>query len=324
MMAAPCLVLGDRIDLEVGLRCVPGVSVAVLAATLGVAVSTVYRELARNGGRERYRADTAHARAVRCRARPKPSLRAGSALGDRIAGELAELRSPVGISLRLRAEGITGPCPETIYQAIYAGRLGVDPTVVLHTRRRRRYGAHTPSTTNPKGHYLGDFARISTRPVRNDGETGHWEGDLITGVGARTHLITLIETTSKYTVLLPTPEGTKRTKHVVAALAAWASALPPDKARSLTWDRGSELTNWPDLTDLFTQGVYFCDARSPWQRPTSEQNNGHIRNWFPRTGPMTDPNGTRSHHAMHILNTEPRRSLNGHTPHDTYHHPPLH
>ena len=127
-------------------------------------------------------------------------------------------------------------------------------------------------------------------------------------------MVTLIERVSRYTQLLALPDG-YRTAQVVAAVSDWLTSLPPELRRSLTWDRGAELTNWPHLTGL--TDVYFCDPRSPWQRGTNEQNNRTLRFWLPRG---TDLRTIDPQPILPIINNQPRRSLNWATPNHTYHH----
>lgn len=316
-MMAGCLMIRDREDIYACLvedREMPGVLIARL---VGAHPSTISRELSRNGGRCWYRPSNAQLRADLCRRRPRASLSLDTELGRRVRAKLEVGYSPAGTARLLTTEGF-GVAAETIYRAVYDGRLELNSKDCLRTRRRQRRHRHTQATTNPEGNYLGDFQSIHERPDTT-GMPGHWEGDLIIGAWAKTAMITLIERISRYTVLIPLPNG-KASRHVVGTLAAWAKTLPPIMAQSLTWDQGSELTLWPNLTDLFIRGVYFADRRSPWQRGLNEQNNGILRFFFPKGTGLADPDLTRTTHAMHILNTQPRRSLTWQTPTATYDH----
>lgn len=287
---------------------------SVIARLVGVHRSTVSREVRNNGGRFGYSPSVAELAAVGRRRRPKPCLDVSSTKGRRVRDLLLAGYAPYSVSRHLRAEGMV-VAVETIYQAVYTGRLGVPASLVLRTGRNKRHLRGKPLTTNMSGNYLGDYRSVHDRgPIV--GEPGHWEGDLIIGANAATAMITLIEKVSHYTVLIPL--RTKTTREVVSALDQWASHLPEGMARSLTWDQGSEMTLWPQLEDRFKLGVFFCDRRSPWQRGTSEQNNRTIRFWFPKGTSLADPTGDRSQNAMHILNTSHRRSLNGQTPAQVY------
>ena len=296
------------------------VSWSVLAARLGRHRTTVAREVARNGGRLGYSPFRAQQRAGRMLCRPRVSkLEADPVLAARVVSDLEAGFSPQGVSKRLARRGVR-VSHETIYRAVYSGVLGVDPQQVLRRRRKARYHRHQVFTTNISGNYLSDYRRITTRPavVTSRVEPGHWEGDLIVGRAAGSAMITLYELTSRYTHLIELAQG-RKTRHVVAALAQWLQTLPAGMRRTLTWDQGAEMTRWPDIDHHLTQGIYFTDRRSPWQRAGNEQNNGLIRFWLPRTIDLTKP-GPRLHQALHVLNNQPRRSLQWQTPNEVYAH----
>lgn len=290
------------------------VSWAEIGRRLDRSPTTVAREVARNGGRSGYRPSQAQCRADAQRRRPRP-FKLETDLELRrlvIAGLLAEL-SPASLSHDLEAIGLK-VAPDTIYGALYSGRLGLNPADCLRTRRPRRRPRKRKHWE--KGHYLGEYTSISQRPDRanNRTETGHWEGDLIIGAYNQSAMITLIERVCRYTVLLPLPHG-YGTRAVIPVLNQWLAGLPHQMRRSLTWDQGAEMTHWPKLQAL-TDGIYFCDARSPWQRGCNEQNNRTLRFWLPRTTNLaiTDPTP-----IMAVINHQRRRSLNWQTPHHVYH-----
>lgn len=91
------------------------------------------------------------------------------------------------------------------------------------------------------------------------GTIGHWEGDLLVGRYGRSHLATLVERHSRYLLVLPLPDA--RSSSVIAAFAH----LPEGMARSLTWDRGIEMTRHQEFSAASGVPVYFCDAYCPWQ-----------------------------------------------------------
>jgi IS30 family transposase len=297
-----------------------GVRWVVVAGVVGVHPTTVAREVARNGGREGYSPSVAQTRCEEKRRRPRPPKLADPVLGGRVARELEAGFSPMGVAKILAREGIS-VSHETIYRAVYEGVIAVDPRQCLRTRRRVRRGRKKDLTTNPTGNYLGDYRPICDRPahIGQRVEVGHWEGDLIAGVWARTHMITLYERTCRLTHLIALPDG-KASRLVVAALGDWFETLPQQWRLSLTWDQGSEMARWAQIDDLFQLGVYFADKRSPWQRGGNENNNRLIRFWFPRTQSVTDPDGQRIPAALNILNNQPRRSLNWQTPNEIYNH----
>jgi IS30 family transposase len=122
---------------------------------------------------------------------------------------------------------------------------------------------------------------ISARPpeVADRAVPGHWEGDLLAGARA-SHIATLVERASRYVILVKVPS--KDSTLVARALARRIARLPTGLKTSLTWDRGSELTQHAAFTLATNVAVYFCDPRSPWQRGSNENTNGLLRQYFPK------------------------------------------
>lgn len=299
----------------------PEITHAEMGRRLGCHRSTVSRELARNNGRDSYSPGQAQHRADQAAKRPKPRRVDNPVLKARLEDLLKDLFSPAGIARILTDEGMA-ISHETIYQAIYQGRLGVG-SECLHLKRKRRRSRCEPLTTNPTGNYLGPYKPIKTRPsvVTERCQVGHWEGDLIIGAYAQTSIVTLYERVIRHTHLIALPNG-KTALAVAAALTDWLLTLPPDLRRSITWDRGAEMAHWQKLEDLLELGVYFADPHAPWQRAGNEQNNGILRRWFPKGTSLADPDNIHIPRVLHIINNQPRRSLDWKTPNQalaTYH-----
>ncbi len=152
---------------------------------------------------------------------------------------------------------------------------------------------------------------------------GHWEGDLIIGRAGATAAATLVERTSRYTIILALPDG-KQSEGVCDALIESADALPDMMRRTLTWDQGTEMARHAALTVATGIKVYFADPHSPWQRGTNENTNGLIREYLPKGTPITDhqpyldrhrrraqretPSRPRLPHPTRILRTAPPRT----------------
>ena len=81
--------------------------------------------------------------------------------------------------------------------------------------------------------------------------------------------LTLVERHTRY-VMLAKVAG-KDTQTVVSALIKQAKKLPKELYRSLTWDRGKELTDHRRFTLATKIDVYFCDPQSPWQRGSKRE-----------------------------------------------------
>jgi hypothetical protein len=126
------------------------------------------------------------------------------------------------------------------------------------------------------------MVRIGDRPgeVLDRRNPGHWEGDLLVGRYGRSQLVTLVERHSRYLMVLPLPDATSAS--VVAAVTAALGQLPEPMRKTLTWDRGVEMTRHAEFTTATGVPVYFCDAYCPWQRGSNENTNGLLRQYFPK------------------------------------------
>lgn len=313
MMA--CVGMGGRVDVDSCLREDVNMSWAEIGRRIGRHPSTVYREVTRNGGRSWYRPGAAQDRADQLGKRPKQfKLVTDQALRARVTADLAAGYSPAAISHRLSTGGGATVAAETIYRAVYTGVLDVEARKCLHSLRPRRKPRLRSSWE--KGHYLGEYTPISKRPATVNArvEAGHWEGDLIIGRYNQSGMVTLIERVTRLTHLIALPNG-YGTKPVIEGLTAWLDGLPESMRRSLTWDQGGEMTRWKELLG-HVDAVYFCDARSPWQRGSNEQNNRTLRYWARRTADLSVLDPTP---ILAIINTQPRRILGWATPLEIYH-----
>jgi IS30 family transposase len=295
-------------------------SLCEIAQRLGRAPSTVSREVARNGGRDRYRAHQADRAAFRRARRPKASKLTGNdVLRGVVAEKLADRWSPQQISGWLRRtypdnEGMH-VSHETIYLSLFIqtrGALKRELTQHLRTRRanRRPKGARPVSG---KGRIV-DPVMISERPpeVADRAVPGHWEGDLVMGK-RQTAIGTLVERHTRYVMLFPLPDG-HTAQAVRVALQETVQKLPEHLWQSLTWDQGKEMAQHAQFTIDTGIQVYFCDPKSPWQRGSNENTNGLLRQYFPKGTDMAVLNQDDLDHAAHSLNTRPRQTLEWMTP----------
>jgi IS30 family transposase len=221
---------------------------------------------------------------------------------------------------------------EAIYQALYVqsrGALKRELVACLRTgralrvpraRARRKAWAHvTPEVM------------ISERPaeVEDRAVPGHWEGDLLIGL-QRSAIGTLVERSTRFTMLihLPREDGygvIPRMKNGPAlagygavtmknTLAATITALPEQLRRSLTWDRGKEMSAHAQFTIDTGIPVYFADPQSPWQRGTNENTNGLLRQYFPKGTDLARWNADDIRAVATALNSRPRKTLGWKTP----------
>ena len=179
-----------------------------------------------------------------------------------------------------------------------------------HLPRQQRRRKPRGRTEQAKRSALGEFRPLAERPAKAAAraEPGHWEGDLIIAKANHTAVATLVERTSRHTLVVPLPDGYNAPATARAVTAALARQ-PPEMVKTLTWDQGREMARWADIEKTLAIEVYFCEPRSPWQRPTNEQTNGLLRRWLPKS---TDLNigAVRLAVIEDNLNTMPRKLHN--------------
>lgn len=327
------------------------------------------RNAATRGGGLEYRAATAQWHADRAARRPKLARLAVNAtlrtyVQDRLAGLVvdphgapvagpevpwkgrrhgrrqvrrwARAWSPEQIAARLRhdfpKDTTMRISHEAIYQALYVqgrGALRRELTACLRTGRVLRVPrARTHGRGKP---FVSPDVMISERPAEaaDRAVPGHWEGDLIVGLGGSA-IGTLVERATRYTLLLHLPpmEGHRqhaRTKNGPAlagrgaaavrdAIAHTIKSLPEELRRSLTWDQGAEMAQHAQLRIDTGLRIYFCDPRSPWQRGTNENTNGLLRQYFPKGTDLGKHGAQELASVANALNTRPRKTLGWRTP----------
>jgi IS30 family transposase len=326
---------------------------------------------ARHGAAE-YRATTAQWHADRSARRPKPAKLAVSPtlrdyVQDRLAGMIARpdgarivgpkvvwkgrravhrqhrrwatAWSPEQISRRLRIDfpedEMMRISHEAIYQALYVqgrGALRRELSACLRTGRALRMPR---VRTRRQGRaFVSPEIMISQRPAEaaDRAVPGHWEGDLIVGLGSSA-IGTLVERTTRFTILLYLPRmtdhGQKASAKKGPALAGHGAeavrdaitraifTLPEQLRRSLTWDQGAELAQHARLKIDAGMQVYFCDPHSPWQRGTNENTNGLLRQYFPKGTDLSEHDVDDLEAVALALNTRPRKTLGWKTPAET-------
>ena len=186
----------------------------------------------------------------------------------------------------------------------------------LRTGRTRRIPrSPLAGLPKPRGKSWIQGATISLRPPQADDRAvpGHWEGDLIIGGDSSSALITLVERRSRF-VLITRLADNHRTRTVTDALKSMVDSLPRAVYSTITWDQGAEMADHAAFTLATDIKVYFADPHSPWQRPTNENTNGLIREYFPKGTSFTDVTDTQVRAARGRLNRRPREVLNGQTP----------
>lgn len=295
-------------------------SMRSIATRLSRAPSTISREIQRNGGDGKYRAARADKKAWERASRPKSCKLAGSPW----------LRRAIEIKLRVNwsPEQIAGwlkrtypgdeskhVSHETIYRSLFIQARGVlkkELLQYLRSERTMRKSIHASTHGDNRGQ-IPNAVSISKRPasVEDRAVPGHWEGDLISGTNS-SYVATLVERHSRYVMLVKVEN--KDTESVVSALIKQARKLPSEIYKSLTWDRGHEMTDHQRFTLATNIDVYFCDPQSPWQRGSNENTNRLLRQYFPKGTDLSVHSQSKLNAVARQLNERPRKTLAFETP----------
>ena len=312
------LSLMQREEIRVGIEL--GRGDTEIAARIGCARSTVWREIARNGGRRTYRAAVADNKAARNACRPRQGwILERPQVWVRVQELLLTKKwSPQQISRTLRSEhpGETEWCVshEAIYQAIFVQakpELRKQLAACLRSGRVRRV-QHGRASRGGNG--IVGMINISERPAEADDRAvpGHWEGDLIIGAYGRSAVATLVERSTRFGMLIKI--DSKNAAHVADRIAEHVVTLPAHLARSITWDQGSELADHARFSVETKIPVFFCDPHAPWQRGSNENWNGLVRQFLPKGTDLSVHTQNELDNIAALLNERPRMTLEWQTP----------
>jgi IS30 family transposase len=251
--------------------------------------------------------------------RPKPAkLAVNGELREWVQARLELRWSPEQVSAALKREfpgrAEMRVSAETIYQSIYVqGRGALRRELAARLRTGRALRKPRRAGQERRGRIPG-MVSISERPAEaaDRAVPGHWEGDLIEGAGGKSQIGTLVERSTRFTMLVPLPGG-KTAPAVAAALVPVIAGLPGALRRSLAWDQGAEMAAHRKIAVAADCEVYFCDPHSPWQRGSNENTNGLLRQYFPK-GTVMPSDPQRLQAVADELNGRPRKTLGWRTP----------
>jgi transposase, IS30 family len=314
---------------DISRNLVQGHSVPAIAAFLGRPTSTIRREIQRNSGKTGYRAFSAGQRATGAaasRKRGKRRLGTNTPLRAYVMGKLAACWSPEQIAVRLATEypddATMRISHEAIYQYIYVLPRGELKRTLIQALRQER-GYRRKKRKRPAGEEgrgkIADMLSIEERPAEVAARTvpGHWEGDLLLGKYNQSALGTLVERTTRTTLLVPL-----KAKDARSVRAAYAHALrrfPKRFTQSLTYDQGKEMSEHKQFTQDTGILVYFAHPGAPWERGTNENTNGLIRQFFPKGTEFDKVPVREVRRVERLLNGRPRKVLDYQTPEEALH-----
>ena len=294
-----------------------------IGALMGRSPSTISRELARGADAAgRYRPFEAHRRALGRRRLHRPSRLARDAIlrdwvADRLKARWSPEQFPGAAPPVPRRAGAVALCRDDLPGRLSAGsRRPAERAAgrVLHLRRRGRL-ARRHVQARRSGPLTG-VNPIGERPaaVLDRVEPGHWEGDLITGAGNASAIVTMVERVTRATFLGHLPGPRHDAASVRDVVVAALSVLPSHLRRTLTWDQGSEMARHTEITTALGTEIYFCDPHAPWQRPSNENTNGLLRAYFPKSTDLSVFTADDIARVQAELNGRPRKVLGWDSP----------
>jgi IS30 family transposase len=207
---------------------------------------------------------------------------------------------------------------ESIYTYIYVLPRGeLRKELISYLRQGRRGRQRRKRDTDERGK-IPNMVSIHERPKEVEGRTvpGHWESDLLVGKKNLSAIGTLVERTTRTTILVPLKA--KDAETVRKTFARTVKRLPKEVFRSVTHDRGSEMYEHELFTTDTHVQVYFADPQSPWQRGTNENTNGLIRDFFPKGTDFSLVSAREIKRVQRLLNERPRKVLNWRTPKEAF------
>jgi len=207
---------------------------------------------------------------------------------------------------------------ESIYTYIYVLPRGeLRKELIAYLRQGAKGRQRRKRDTDERGK-IPNMISIRERPKEVESRTvpGHWESDLLVGKEHKSAIGTLVERTTRTTLLIPLKA--KDAETVRKTFACTVKRLPKEACLSLTHDRGTEMYQHELFTKDTNVQVYFADPHSPWQRGTNENTNGLIRDFFPKGTDFSTVSVQELKRVQRLLNERPRKVLGWKTPKEAF------
>jgi transposase, IS30 family len=290
-----------------------------IAAALGVAASTISRELKRNAGLRGYRPKQAQQKALWRRFTARKAVKMTPATISYIKEKLDQEHSPEQIAERMKIDpGWDGPTVshERIYQHIWqdkavGGLLYKKLRICGTKQRRKRRNSRDMRGTIKNRVSIAERPGIVERKIR----IGDWEGDTVVGKNHQGALVTLVDRKSKLTLI---GKVNRYTAKAVEKTIVELMELLPRRSYTLTVDNGKEFASHEAVADALRIKVYFADPYCSWQRGLNENTNGLIRQYVPKGSDVRPITEQQILHIMDRLNNRPRKSLGYLTPNEVF------
>ena len=287
-----------------------------IARQIGRNPSTVSREIGRLGLLQTYSPILAQADSEKKKASRRAEKRKiKGVLAEAIEEYLLHKRfSPEQISHCLRKQFPLNysmhASHETIYQYIYQHKDPYKKRQLIQCLRRRKKHRRRKKKERDKRGVIPNMKSIHERPKEATlrEEMGHWEGDLVVGKDHKSAILTLVDRKSRFVIIEPLTDGLGSEATIQSCINGLCN-LPPELRKTLTYDRGKEMSFHEQLTEAIGIKVYFADPHAPWQRGTNENTNGLIREFFPKGTDFSLCSRQEIKKVEFLLNSRPRKVL---------------
>ena len=316
------ITLNNRIQIAVQLGLEK--SYGEIGLLLGKDRSTIQREVA-PWGRLKYDAAYSHWYSEQnssLRKKGKNKLDSNADLLKYVQGKLELRWSPEQISHSLkdafRDNDSMQISHEAIYQYVYIhAKKTLREELVSQLRREKKRRGPSRKGSEKRGK-MADAVSIDERPEEVVGRQvpGHWEGDLVIGKDHKSAIGTIVERTTRAIIIVPLVAIDAQS--VREAFELEFSKIPPQMKKTMTYDNGKEMTQHKQFTENTQIKVYFAHPYSPWERPTNENSNMLIRDYFPKGTDFNAISAERLKEVQDQLNTRPRKTLGWKTPKDVF------
>ena len=209
--------------------------------------------------------------------------------------------------------------PESIYSYLYVFPRNLLKKEIIYSLRRTHQRRRTRKPRQKPAGPIQDYLCIEQRPVEIADRLvpGHWEGDMLIGSNNKSAIGTLVERTTRLTLLVKLKDQDATT--VRKAFAREFRRLPPGLKRTLTYDRGKEMAHHKLFSKNTKITVYFAHPHSPWERGTNENTNSLIRQFFPKHTDFCKVPERKIKEVQELLNDRPRKVHNFYTPNEVFH-----
>lgn len=295
-----------------------------IANHLGRDKSSIQREVSRYG-RDKYKAMNAMGDALfkaSDKRLYKTKINGNKVLEEYVMKKLELRWSPQQISISLKQKFPDNPSMNLSHESIYLHvylrcKPELRSLLISELRQKRKYRGNVRRGKDKRG-TISDQVRIDERPEEVKGRLipGHWEGDLVLGKERDSAIGTLVERTTRTIIIVPLKS--RDSESVRKAFESEFKKIPRLMKKTLTYDNGSEMAQHKLFTKNTKIQVYFAHPYSPWERPTNENSNGLIRDYFPKGTDFKIISKKRLKEVQNQLNERPRKVLNWLTPKDVF------